>query len=40
MTVGEVERLLEQQPVPGAILMESKGQQLNQQTKIKTLLNG
>jgi len=40
MTVGEVERLPEQQPVPGAILMESKGQQLNQQTKIKTLLNG
>ena len=40
MTVGEVARLLEQQPVPGAVLMESKGQQLNRQTKIKSLLNG
>jgi len=35
MTVGEVERLLKQPPVPGALLMESKGQQLNRQTKTK-----
>ncbi|PYJ83265.1 MAG: hypothetical protein DME22_16175 [Verrucomicrobia bacterium] len=39
-TVCEVERLPEQRPGPGALLMESKGQQLNKGTKIETLLNG